>query len=143
MEENITIQRRNRYNDVITFEKQGNMVYMRGHFDKGIGVTIANDYDTAYIVYMTDEKNPEKDLTYDMFVRKMEVEHDFFWKYAKHVKSKEGVIAAIDPSGGPYVAVGSNLAYYFQCEDRLVVEKIELHDEEIAFVLEEDKKLLD
>jgi len=69
MEDNIVIERRNRYNDLIRFEKQGNVVYMKGHFDKGIGVTIANDYDTAYIVYMTDDKNPEKDLTYDMFVR--------------------------------------------------------------------------
>jgi hypothetical protein len=53
------------------------------------------------------------------------------------------VIAAIDPSGGPYVAVGSNLAYYFQCEDNLIVNKIELHDTEIAFTLEENKGVLE
>jgi hypothetical protein len=136
MDNHIIIERRNRYNDVIRFEKEGKEVKMTGMFDMGMRYGLVNDYDTAYIVYMTNESEKDKNLTRDEFDRRMEVDTDFFWKYAKHVKSKEGVIDFIDPSGGPYIALGSNLAYYFQCEDNMIVNKIDVNEKEIVFSID-------
>lgn len=135
MDNHVIIERRNRYGDLIRFEKQDNIVKMTGMFDMGMRYGLANDYDTAYIVYMTNQKEEDKSLTRDEFERKMETDYEFFNKYSKHVVSKEGVIDFVDPSGGPYIAVGSNLAYYFQCEDNIIVDKIDVNDKEIVFTI--------
>lgn len=132
----IIIERRNRYNDVIRFEKEDNTVKMTGMFEMGMRYGFANDYDTAYIVYMTNDSEKDKGLTREEFDRKMEVEYDFFNQYSKHVKSKDDVIEFVDPSGGPYIALGSNLAYYFQCEDNMIVNKINIKDNEVTFTID-------
>lgn len=131
---NIIIERSNRYGDRIRFEKEGNTVKMTGMLDMGLRFGLANDYDTAYIHYMNGASEPT--LSHEEFERKMEADYDFFNKYAKHVRSKEGVIDFVDPSGGPYIAVGSNLAYYFQCEDNMVVNKIDINEKEIVFSID-------
>lgn len=131
---NIIIERSNRYGDRIRFEKEGNTVKMTGMFEMGLRFGLANDYDTAYIHYMNGASEPV--LSREEFERKMEADYDFFNKYAKHVRSKEGVIDFVDPSGGPYIAVGSNLAYYFQCEDNMVVNKIDINEKEIVFSID-------
>lgn len=136
MDNHIIIERRNRYNDVIRFEKEDNTVKMTGMFEMGMRYGFANDYDTAYIVYMTNDSEKDKGLTREEFDRKMEVEYDFFNRYSKHVKSKDDVIEFVDPSGGPYIALGSNLAYYFQCEDNMIVNKINIKDNEVTFTID-------
>lgn len=136
MDNHIIIERRNRYNDVIRFEKEDNTVKMTGMFEMGMRYGFANDYDTAYIVYMTNDSEKDKGLTREEFDRKMEVEYDFFNRYSKHVKSKDDVIEFVDPSGGPYIALGSNLAYYFQCEDNMIVNKIDVNEKEIIFSID-------
>ena len=88
----IIIERRNRYNDVIRFEKEDNTVKMTGMFEMGMRYGFANDYDTAYIVYMTNDSEKDKGLTREEFDRKMEVEYDFFNQYSKHVKSKDELL---------------------------------------------------
>ncbi len=133
MDNHVIIERRNRYGDVIRFEKQDDKVTMSGMFDMGMRYGLANDYDTAYIKYMTDNQEKDLSLSREEFERKMETDYEFFNKYSKHVVSKENVIDFVDPSGGPYIALGSNLAYYFQCEDNMIVNQIELHDKEIVF----------
>lgn len=136
MDNHIIIERRNRYNDIIRFEKEGTTVKMTGMLDMGMRYGFANDYDTAYIVYMTNESEKDKELTRDEFDRKMEVDYDFFNRYSKHVKSKDDVIEFVDPSGGPYISLGSNLAYYFQCEDNMIVNKINIKDNEVTFTID-------
>lgn len=136
MDNHIIIERRNRYNDVIRFEKEDNTVKMTGMFEMGMRYGFANDYDTAYIVYMTNDSEKDKGLTREEFDRKMEVEYDFFNRYSKHVKTKDDVIEFVDPSGGPYIALGSNLAYYFQCEDNMIVNKINIKDNEVTFTID-------
>jgi uncharacterized protein YnzC (UPF0291/DUF896 family) len=136
MDNHIIIERRNRYNDVIRFEKEDNTVKMTGMFEMGMRYGFANDYDTAYIVYMTNDSEKDKGLTREEFDRKMEVEYDFFNRYSKHVKTKDDVIEFVDPSGGPYIALGSNLAYYFQCEDNMIVNKIDVNEKEIIFSID-------
>lgn len=134
MDNHIIIERSNRYGDRIRFEKEGNVVKMTGMLDAGLRFGLANDYDTAYIVYMTEASDPN--LSREDFERKMETDYDFFNKYSKHVKSKENVIDFVDPSGGPYIALGSNLAYYFQCEDNMIVNKIDINEEAIVFSID-------
>ena len=136
MDNHIIIERRNRYNDVIRFEKEDNTVKMTGMFEMGMRYGFANDYDTAYIVYMTNDSEKDKGLTREEFDRKMEVDYDFFNRYSKHVKTKDDVIEFVDPSGGPYIALGSNLAYYFQCEDNMIVNKIDVNEKEIIFSID-------
>ena len=136
MDNHIIIERRNRYNDVIRFEKEDNTVKMTGMFEMGMRYGFANDYDTAYIVYMTNDSEKDKGLTREEFDRKMEVEYDFFNRYSKHVKTKDDVIEFVDPSGGPYIALGSNLSYYFQCEDNMIVNKIDVNEKEIIFSID-------
>lgn len=130
----IIIERRNRYGDRIQFEKEGNTVKMTGMLDVGLRYGLANDYDTAYIHYMNGASEPT--LSREEFERKMETDYDFFNKYSKHVKSKENVIDFVDPSGGPYIALGSNLAYYFQCEDNMIVNKIDINEKAIVFSID-------
>ena len=134
MDNHIIIERRNRYNDVIRFEKEGNTVKMTGMYEMGLRFGLANDYDTAYIHYMNGASEPT--LSREEFERKMEADYDFFNKYSKHVRSKENVIDFVDPSGGPYIAVGSNLAYYFQCGDNMIVNKIDINEEAIVFSID-------
>jgi hypothetical protein len=136
METNTTIVRRNRYGDAIQFEKEDKKVTMKGMFDMGMRYGWANNFDLAYLKYMEDDKNTDKDLTFESFARKMESDNDFFWKYGKWVTSNKDVIDFVDTSGGPYIAVGSNLAYYFQCEDNMIVNKIEMYEKEVVFVID-------
>lgn len=136
MEDNVIMDRKNRYGDVIRFKKEGNKVTMTGMLELGMRYGFANDFDLAYLKYMEDDKNTTKDLTSELFARKMESDNDFFWKYAKWVTSKENVIDFVDPSGGPYISVGSNLAYYFQCEDNMIVNKIEMYEKEVVFTVD-------
>jgi hypothetical protein len=130
----IIIERRNRYGDTIRFEKQDKEVTMTGMFEMGMRYGLANDYDTAFIVYMTEDPDPT--LSRESFEKKMEDDLEFFYKYAKHVKTKEDVIDFVDPSGGPYIALGSNLAYYFQCEDNMIVNKIDVNEKAIVFSID-------
>jgi hypothetical protein len=136
MDNNVIIERKNRYGDVIRFTQQDKKVTMTGMLDMAMRYGWANDYDLAYLKYMEDDKNTTKDLTFELFERKMESDNDFFWQYSKWVTSKEGVICFVDPSGGPYIALGSNLAYYFQCEDNMIVNDIKMYEKEVEFTID-------
>ena len=41
----------------------------------------------------------------------------------------------VDPSGGPYLSVGTNLKYYFETKENMVIKSITFDKNEIIFQL--------
>jgi hypothetical protein len=131
----------NRYKDKIVFSLDEDKVYMRGQPMDYMRYGLSNDYTEAYLKYLLDNKDRQDDVMSEKsFEIKMEEDVEFFKKYSKFVKSSEE-ISMVDPSGGPYIQLGSNLAYYFKVRGNIIVKKIDIDEEEVSF--EVDVNLLD
>lgn len=131
----------NRYKDKIVFSLDEDKVYMRGQPMDYMRYGLSNDYTEAYLKYLLDNKDRQDDVMSEKsFEIKMEEDVEFFKKYSKFVKSSEE-ISMVDPSGGPYIQLGSNLAYYFKVKGNIIVKKIDIDEEEVSF--EVDVNLLD
>ena len=136
--ENITKEYKNRYNDVIVFslDTLDNKVYMRGHSSDYMRYGLANEYTEAYLKYVLDGGSSHcKLMGEEEFVSKMENDNTFFNKYAKLIRSSDK-ISMVDPSGGPYIELESNLAYYLGLESKITVKKITIEEDEIIFDVE-------
>ncbi len=131
----------NRYKDKIVFSLDEDKVYMRGQPMDYMRYGLSNDYTEAYLKYLLDNKDRQDDVMSEKsFEIKMEEDVEFFKKYSKFIKSSEE-ICMVDPSGGPYIQLGSNLAYYFKVKGNIIVKKIEIDEEEVSFDV--DVNLLD
>jgi hypothetical protein len=131
----------NRYKDKIVFSLDEDKVYMRGQPMDYMRYGLSNDYTEAYLKYLLDNKDRQDDVMSEKsFEIKMEEDVEFFKKYSKFIKSSEE-ISMVDPSGGPYIQLGSNLAYYFKVRGNIIVKKIDIDEEEVSF--EVDVNLLD
>jgi hypothetical protein len=131
----------NRYKDKIVFSLDEDKVYMRGQPMDYMRYGLSNDYTEAYLKYLLDNKDRQDDVMSEKsFEIKMEEDVEFFKKYSKFIKSSEE-ISMVDPSGGPYIQLGSNLAYYFKVKGNIIVKKIDIDEEEVSF--EVDVNLLD
>jgi hypothetical protein len=42
----------------------------------------------------------------------------------------------VDPSGGPYMTVGMNLANYFETKDKMIIKSIEVKENSTIFKIE-------
>ena len=131
----------NRYKDKIVFSLDEDKVYMRGQPMDYMRYGLSNYYTEAYLKYLLDNKDRQDDVMSEKsFEIKMEEDVEFFKKYSKFIKSSEE-ISMVDPSGGPYIQLGSNLAYYFKVRGNIIVKKIDIDEEEVSF--EVDVNLLD
>jgi hypothetical protein len=131
----------NRYKDKIVFSLDEDKVYMRGQPMDYMRYGLSNDYTEAYLKYLLDNKDRQDDVMSEKsFEIKMEEDVEFFKKYSKFTKSSEEIYM-VDPSGGPYIQLGSNLAYYFKVKGNIIVKKIDIDEEEVSF--EVDVNLLD
>lgn len=136
--ENITAEYKNRYNDVIVFhlDSKTKKVYMRGHVPEYMRYALANEYIESYLKYVLDcGSSKEHVMTQESFEDKMENDRDFFNKYSKLIRSSDK-ISMIDPSGGPYIELESNLAYYLGIKAKVIVKDIELSEDEVIFNVE-------
>lgn len=111
----------NRYKTSFTFEKnsKGNIKW-HGDFDF-CRIGYPNDYTKAYNVYISDVTNglfKDELMTLDSFkvaVHKYDDEKREYVmgnKYVRLVESVKDQISMVDPSGGPYLTIGSQMEQF-------------------------------
>jgi hypothetical protein len=112
------VQYKNRYRDIFTFTKteDGNILW-QGNFEF-VRYAYPNVYEDAYQAYINDG-SPEGDMTFEEF---QDTIHAYDYKteqyaiknrkYAELVFSDQSRIVMIDPSGGPYLTIGSNMGLF-------------------------------
>ena len=136
----------NRYKDKITFDRKGKTVTMSG-YSPYFRYSWPNVYDTAYEKYVesavVDAKlEGTQILTQEEFVealhaRKDEDEYGYnalYKLFGKYIYSNKDIIEMVDPSGGPYLSVGTNLKEFFGREyEDLIIESIKIGKKNIKF----------
>lgn len=98
---------KNRYGDIYTFTEDANHdILWEGDF-KYTRFGYANDYTKSYNAYVADGGK----LSFNEFkaVVHNSDEHN---KYHRLVESRQDLVDMIDPSGGPYIAVGMDLKHF-------------------------------
>jgi hypothetical protein len=135
----------NRYNDKITFDHKGKTVTMSG-YNPYIRYGFPNVYDKAYEKYVEsahiDAKlKSNQILTQEEFEKVLFVTKDedsfesnaLLKMFGKYIYSDRETIDMIDPSGGPYITVGSNLRMFFGDKVDRIVERIKIGENKITF----------
>jgi hypothetical protein len=136
----------NRYKDKITFDHKGKTVTMSG-YSPYFRYSWPNVYDTAYEKYVESavvdaklEGNQiltQEEFEKALYVRKDEDEYGYnalYKLFGKYIYSNKDVIDMVDPSGGPYLSVGTNLKEFFGKDyEDLIIESIKLGKSNIKF----------
>lgn len=147
----------NRYSDKILFTQHGDVVEMTGFAEYGIRAGYENDYSEAYSSYLRACKEldePDYDLliedinqnklrvmTLDEFKKAVHTERwyqnkDLFY-YCQLVTSNRNSISMVDPSGGPYIELGTNLKRYYKDDIDRIVDKIEIVAGKVIFKIKQ------
>jgi hypothetical protein len=122
----------NRYKDTYTFtlDKDNNILW-KGSF-KWCRFGMPNDYTKAYNQYLDDECYNDHCMTLEEFKAKL---HEHFHntehpmrKYVILIETIKNKIDMVDPSGGPYIAVGDKMGSFSEEFKGLVVSDIESID---------------
>ena len=136
----------NRYRDKITFDHKGKTVTMSG-YSPYYRYSWPNVYDTAYEKYVESavvdaELQDSQIMTQEEFEKALYVDKDdtgwhnneLYQLFGKYIYSDRDTIEMVDPSGGPYLSVGTNLGTFFGKDyEDLVVESIKLGKKNIKF----------
>jgi hypothetical protein len=135
----------NRYKDKITFDHKGKTVTMSG-YSPYFRYGYPNVYDKAYEKYVESahvdaklESNQiltREEFEKVLFVTKDEDSYEsnaLYKLFGKYIYSDMNTIDMIDPSGGPYITVGSNLRSFFGDKIDRVVERIKIGENKITF----------
>ena len=137
----------NRYRTEITFNHTRNQVVMSGKgLTEFMRYGFPNVYDKAYDKYIDSalidaELKINQLLTLEefkeaLFVTKDEDSYEsnvLLKLFGKYIYSDRETIDMVDPSGGPYITVGSNLKSFFGDKIDRVVEKIRVGKDKITF----------
>lgn len=139
---------KNRYGDDIVFEKiDDKTVKMSGYNPDWVRFGWENDFTRAYDLYVTDcseleepdhrlliedvKQSKVRPLTLKEFRDKFYQDIDWskpenpFNKYYKLITPDVGNYSMVDPSGGPYICKRSNLKYYFESKEDMIVDHID------------------
>ena len=136
----------NRHRDKITFDHKGKTVTMSGYspyYRSGW----PNVYDTAYEKYVESavvdaELQDSQIMTQEEFEKALYVDKDdtgwhnnaLYQLFGKYIYSDKDTIDMVDPSGGPYLTIGTNLKEFFGRDyEDLVIESIKLGKKSIKF----------
>jgi hypothetical protein len=137
----------NRYKDKITFDHKGKTVTMSG-YSPYFRYSWPNKYDVAYTRYLAsaylDAKLEQSQmLTLEEFEKALYIDKgdDSNWHknalyqlFGKYIYSDKDTIDMVDPSGGPYLTVGTNLKSFFGKDyENLIIESIEISKSKIKF----------
>jgi hypothetical protein len=136
----------NRYNDKITFDHKGKTVTMSG-YNPYIRYGFPNVYDKAYEKYVesahidaklkSNQILTQEEFEKVLFVTKDEdaYESNALCKlFGKYIYSDKDTIDMVDPSGGPYLTVGTDLKSFFGKDyENLIIESIEIKKDKIKF----------
>jgi len=125
----------NRYGDNIIFEKLDNKtIKMSGYKPEWVRCGYPNVYDDAYAAYCKDIEEP---MSLEQFKDKIHnSKFELLKKYQSLVYSDTSTYNMVDPSGGPYVAVGGNLKYYFEAKKDMIIESIDVKSDYALLGLE-------
>jgi len=133
----------NRYKDVYTFtlDLEGNILW-EGNF-KYCRFGRPNDYTKSYKQYLDDNCNNDKCLSLEEFKNLLhETFHDQYnpmLKYAMLIKSDTTKIDMVDPSGGPYITVGSDMGMFDEEFKGLKVVDFEIIDTGYKLITNKNK----
>lgn len=127
-----TVTYRNRYSDQIKFEQLSETEIRMSGYSEHIRVGFPNLYSPAYSAYLEDcskleepdfdllvddpAQNKVRELTLSEFKKAV---HDYerkpnpLQKYRELIKSDHTRYDMIDPSGGPYIEIGTDLGRFF------------------------------
>jgi hypothetical protein len=137
----------NRYRDKITFDHKGKTVTMSG-YSPYYRYSWPNVYDTAYEKYVESavvdaELQDSQIMTQEEFEKALYIdkEDNYNWHnnalyklFGKYIYSDKDTIEMVDPSGGPYLSLGTNLGTFFGKDyEDLIVESIKLGKKNIKF----------
>jgi|688.fasta_scaffold00850_13 hypothetical protein len=128
----------NRYGDNINFEKiDDDTVEMTGYNYEWMRYGYPNVYDNAYSEYCKDNEKPISLIDFKSKVHEWkEGEKNPLALYENLVYSDTSTIDMVDPSGGPYMTVGMNLANYFETKDKMIIKSIEVKENSTIFKIE-------
>jgi len=123
----------NRYGDNIVFEKiEDNSIKLSGYNPSWIRIGYENLYDKAYDKYCEDNNKP---MSLNDFKEKIynyeEGKNNPLNIYRSLVETDKNIISMFDPSGGPYIEINSNLKYYFNQKEDLIVKNIKVNDDHV------------
>lgn len=123
----------NRYGDEIKFtELSETEVEMSGYNSEWLRVGWANDYSEAYEVYLNSVNYY---TSYEEFIHKVE-NNEEYRPYLKYVKSDKSTYNMVDPSGGPYIALGMDVGRYFNDGVKRIIKTIQFNkDNKITFTI--------
>jgi len=153
---NTTATYRNRYGDNIIFTQEGNKIIMTGYEPNWLGCSYENDYDDAYLTYINDNKGVFDCIDFlpyhyvdgkkTLLLSQQEfIKHLFEYdselkeykcpdKYRKLVKTSDR-IHNVDPSGGPYISLGTNLKRDFKDGIDRIITHIDIQPNSIIFTI--------
>jgi len=134
----ITNTYKNRYGDVIIFKyyPEDKKVTMEGYNPDWIRVGYCNVYDKAYEAYLHDNSkiNNITKISFEYFKKIIFDNHELYNKYGKFIYTDFNKYNMVDPSGGPYICLGTNLNIYFDdINDNLFVKRITSKNNKIIF----------
>lgn len=123
----------NRYGDEIKFtELSEKEVEMSGYNSEWLRIGWANDYSEAYKVYLNSVNYY---ISYEEFIHKVE-NNEEYRPYLKYVKSDKNTYNMVDPSGGPYIALGMDVGRYFEDGVKRIIKNIQFNkDNKIIFTI--------
>jgi len=130
----------NRYGDTIIFtETNKTTIEVTGYDPKYFRCGYDNDYSEAYEIYcLANTNNPDK-LGYQEFVYELEnVFHESsepLHVYVKYVVPDFSFYSMFDPSGGPYIEVGTNVGRYFDDYKTRIVESIDIKSDRVILTV--------
>jgi len=146
----------NRYGDTITFEQINKTEIRMSGYGSYYRVSYGNDYTYAYIEYVQDcnaLEEPDNMLLHDdgTKLRMLTLEEftdqfietngfydkkSAFYKYASLIESDMSSVTMIDPSGGPYIAVGGNVGRYFDDGVQRIISSIKIDSSQATLQIE-------
>lgn len=146
----------NRYGDNIIFtERPDGKIEMTGYNPEWMRFGYANDYTEAYQVYLNqcnaltepdyfyliedNNENKLRPMTFQEFATEVETNEEYR-PYLKLTKSDPEVFCMVDPSGGPYIALGSDVGRYFEDGVSRFVVEIDIAKTKIIFTTTNQKK---
>lgn len=146
---------KNRYKDEIIFvEISENKIQMTGYNNEWCRFGWENDYTDAYKKYIEtcnsfqepnmnfliddSSTNCVRPLNNDEFIEALKFNEQFYIFY-KFVKSDKSKYYMVDPSGGPYITIGSDLQMFFKDGKKRIVQHIEPLDDQVIFTISKIK----
>lgn len=122
---------KNRYGDEIVFEQTSPKTIKMSGYTEYFRVGWSNNYEIAYFTYLEDQQgvndNPlfPEEFNKKLYEGEWWTEENPLLKYLRLVTPDKNRMNMFDPSGGPYIKLGTDLAKFWGDEKPRIIEKME------------------